>query len=137
MEVGGFLLAMFFDIGISIADSLSFNYSWIGAIVNLYLPIPSGGVIGYPFGLANELTTTILLTALGPPTHLSDKQGLPLAGTLPPRNGIVADNIHDDEYAIPRLAVEPNVPVLTTFELSPATVEDLQYLKLQEPEVLT
>jgi uncharacterized membrane protein len=67
LAVGGFLLAMLFDIGTSIADSLIFNYSWIGAIANLYLPIPSGGVIGYPFGLADELTTAILLTALGPP----------------------------------------------------------------------
>jgi carbamoyl-phosphate synthase large subunit len=51
-------------------------------------------------------------------------------------NGIVADSIRDDEYAIRRLAVEHNVPVLTTFELAAATVEALQYLKFQEPEVL-
>jgi carbamoyl-phosphate synthase large subunit len=51
-------------------------------------------------------------------------------------NGKLADTIRDDEYAIRRLAVEHNVPVLTTFELASATVEALQYLKLQEPEVL-
>jgi uncharacterized membrane protein len=66
LAVGGFLLTVLFDVGTSIADSLVFNYSWIGAIANLYLPIPSGGVIGYPFGLADELTTAILLAALGP-----------------------------------------------------------------------
>jgi uncharacterized membrane protein len=66
LALGGFLLAMLFDIGTSIADSMLFSYSWIGAIVNLYVPIPSGGVIGYPFGLADELTTAILLAALGP-----------------------------------------------------------------------
>jgi carbamoyl-phosphate synthase large subunit len=51
-------------------------------------------------------------------------------------DGFLAENIRDDEYAIRRLAVEHNVPVLTTFELAAATVEALQYLKLQEPEVL-
>jgi uncharacterized membrane protein len=66
LAVGGFLLAMLFDIGTSVADSLLFNYSWIGAIANLYLPVPSGGAIGYPFGLADELTTAILLAAFGP-----------------------------------------------------------------------
>jgi hypothetical protein len=62
----GFLLAMFFDIGTSIADAFIFNYSWVGAIANLYAPIPSGGVIAYPFGLADELTTAVLLVAFGP-----------------------------------------------------------------------
>jgi carbamoyl-phosphate synthase large subunit len=50
--------------------------------------------------------------------------------------GGVADSIREDEYAIRRLAIEHSVPVLTTFELAAATVEALQYLKFQEPEVL-
>jgi carbamoyl-phosphate synthase large subunit len=51
-------------------------------------------------------------------------------------NGVLADTIRDDEYAIRRLAVEHNIPVFTTLELAAAAVEALQYLKLQEPEVL-
>jgi len=66
LGVGGFLLAMLFDIGTSVADALLFHYSWIVAVTNLYLPIPSGGVIGYPFGFADELTTAVLLAAFGP-----------------------------------------------------------------------
>ena len=50
-------------------------------------------------------------------------------------DGTMAESIRDDEYAIRRLAVEHNVPVLTTLELADATVEALQYLKLQQPEV--
>jgi hypothetical protein len=51
-------------------------------------------------------------------------------------DGGVAGSIREDEYAIRRLAIEHSVPVLTTFELAAATVEALQYLKFQEPEVL-
>lgn len=51
-------------------------------------------------------------------------------------DGGLADSIREDEHAIRRLAIEHSVPVLTTFELAAATVEALQYLKFQEPEVL-
>jgi len=51
-------------------------------------------------------------------------------------DGEPAETIREDEYAIRRLAIEHGVPVLTTFELAAATVEALQYLKFQEPEVL-
>ena len=50
-------------------------------------------------------------------------------------DGALANRTREDEYAIRRLAVEHNIPVLTTFELAAATVEGLQYLKFQEPEV--
>jgi len=66
LAAGGFLLAMLFDIGTSIADALVFSYPWIGAVLNLYIPFAAAGVIGYPFGLVHELTTAILLAAIGP-----------------------------------------------------------------------
>jgi hypothetical protein len=66
LAVGGFLLAMVFDIGTSIIDAIFFGYPWVGAILSLYVPFLSGGVSGYPFGLAHELTTAILMAAIGP-----------------------------------------------------------------------
>ena len=66
LAVGVFLLAMLFDIGTSIVDALVFSYPWIGAVLNLYVPFASAGVVGYPFGLAHELTTAILLAVIGP-----------------------------------------------------------------------
>ena len=51
-------------------------------------------------------------------------------------NGVLNEGIREDEYAIRRLAVEHNIPVVTTFELAAAIVEALQYMKFQEPEVL-
>ncbi len=50
--------------------------------------------------------------------------------------GVLNEGIREDEYAIRRLAVEHNIPVVTTFELATAIVEALQYSKFQEPEVL-
>jgi carbamoyl-phosphate synthase large subunit len=46
------------------------------------------------------------------------------------------ESILQDEYSIRRVAVEHNIPVVTTIELASAIVEALQYLKLQEPEIL-
>jgi carbamoyl-phosphate synthase large subunit len=48
----------------------------------------------------------------------------------------VDQKILADEYAIRRVAVEHNVPVVTTLELASAIVEGLQYLRFQEPELL-
>jgi hypothetical protein len=55
-----------------------------------------------------------------------------------PTNGDRAldQKILADEYAIRRLAVEHNVPVVTTIELASAVVEALQYLRFQRPEIL-
>jgi energy-coupling factor transport system substrate-specific component len=66
MAVGGFLLTMIFDIGTSIIDALLFSYPWLGAVLALYVPFITGSVSPYPFGLAHELTTAILLGAIGP-----------------------------------------------------------------------
>lgn len=66
MAAGGFLLTVVFDIGTSVVDALIFSYPWLGAVLALYVPFLTGGVSGYPFGLAHELTTAILLGAIGP-----------------------------------------------------------------------
>ena len=52
------------------------------------------------------------------------------------RNGVIDKSILDDEYAIRRIAVEHNVPVVTTIELTSAIIEALQYLRYEEPETL-
>jgi len=62
----GFLLTMIFDIGTSIIDVLLFSYPWVGAVLALFVPFITGGASVYPFGLADELTTAILLAAIGP-----------------------------------------------------------------------
>jgi len=51
-------------------------------------------------------------------------------------DGAISDTILQDEYSIRRLAVEHNIPVITTLELASAIVEALQYLKLEHPEIL-
>jgi energy-coupling factor transport system substrate-specific component len=66
MAIGGYVLALIFDVGTSVADALIFSYPWLPAILALYVPFLSGGVSPYPFGFAHELTTAILLAALGP-----------------------------------------------------------------------
>jgi len=67
MAVGGFLLAMLFDIGTSVVDALIFSYPVYAAVLALYVPFLAGAVSPYPFGLAHELTTAVLLAVLGPP----------------------------------------------------------------------
>lgn len=66
MALGGFLLTMLFDVGTSVVDALIFNYPWWTALLALYVPFISGGVSPYPFGLAHELTTAVLLGTIGP-----------------------------------------------------------------------
>jgi carbamoyl-phosphate synthase large subunit len=51
-------------------------------------------------------------------------------------DGVIEERILEDEYAIRRLAVEHNIPVVTTVELATAIVEALQYLTFQDPEIL-
>src|SRR5208337_542119 len=68
--------------------------------------------------------------------HLTSGK-ISLVINIPTNEGPSVDQIIlDDEYAIRRLAVEYNIPVVTTFELASAIVEALQYLKFQDPEIL-
>ncbi len=66
LAVSGYVLAMIFDIGTSIADAFIFSYPWISAILALYIPFLSAGFSPYPFGLVHELTTAVLMATLGP-----------------------------------------------------------------------
>lgn len=65
LTVGGFLLTLIYDIGTSVADAFLFRYPWLPSVLALYVPFLSGGVSPYPFGLAHELTTAILLAVIG------------------------------------------------------------------------
>ena len=67
ITVGGFLLIAFFDIATSLGDAILYNYPWFPAILALYVPFISGSPNPYPFGLAHELTTAMLLGTIGPP----------------------------------------------------------------------
>jgi len=66
MAFGGLLLTMLFDIGTSVVDALLFSYPWFTAVLGLYVPFISGGISPYPFGIAHELTTAVLLGTIGP-----------------------------------------------------------------------
>ena len=66
MALGGFLLVLIFDVGTSIGFAFLYSYPWWAAVLNLYVPFISGGVSPYPFGLAHELTTAVLLGVMGP-----------------------------------------------------------------------
>ncbi len=70
MAVVGILLTVIFDVGTSVVDALLYGYSWWGALLALYLPFMGGSVSPYPFGLAHELTTGVLLGTIGPPLIL-------------------------------------------------------------------
>ncbi len=65
MALGGFLLVLMFDVGTSIGFAFLYSYPWWTAVLNLF-PFISGGVSPYPFGLAHELTTAVLLGVMGP-----------------------------------------------------------------------
>ncbi len=66
MALCGGALTMLYDIGTSVTFALLFNYPYLSALVALYVPFLSGGMSPYPFGIAHELTTAILLAIIGP-----------------------------------------------------------------------
>jgi hypothetical protein len=57
---------MIYDIGTSVVDALLFSYPVQASVLALYVPFLTGSVSPYPFGLAHEVTTAILLAAIGP-----------------------------------------------------------------------
>ena len=67
LAIGGFLLTVLYDIGTAIIDAVLYGYPWTAAVLALYVPFISGGPSPYPFGLAHELTTSLLLATVGPP----------------------------------------------------------------------
>jgi uncharacterized membrane protein len=67
LVVGSFLLTAIYDVATSlILGPLTFGYSWWIAILGLYAPFLTGYAVVYPFGFVHELTTAILMAAMGP-----------------------------------------------------------------------
>ncbi len=64
--IGGFLLTAIYDVASSVIPAWIFGYSWWLAILLLYVPFLAGVGLFYPFGLAHEATTAILMGAVGP-----------------------------------------------------------------------
>lgn len=67
LVVGGFFLTVIYDVATSlILGPLTFGYSWWIAILGLYAPFLTGYAVVYPFGFVHELTTALLMAAIGP-----------------------------------------------------------------------
>ena len=66
LAVGGFLLTAIYDVAASVIPAWIFGYGWWIAILLLYAPFLTGFAVVYPFGLVHELTTTVLMGAIGP-----------------------------------------------------------------------
>jgi len=67
LVVGGFLLTAIYDVATSlILGPLIFGYGWWIAILGLYAPFLAGYAVVYPFGFVHELTTAVLMGAIGP-----------------------------------------------------------------------
>ena len=66
LVVGGFVLTAIYDIAASVVLAWIFGYQWWMAILLLYVPFLSGFGVMYPFGLVHELTTAVLMGAIGP-----------------------------------------------------------------------
>lgn len=66
LAVGGFLLTAIYDVATSVIPAWIFGYSWWVAILMLYVPFLVGFAVVYPFGFVHELTTAVLMVAIGP-----------------------------------------------------------------------
>jgi len=66
MAVGGYLLAMLYDIGTAVVDVFLYNLPWWTTLLGLYLPFIVPGFSPWPFGFAHELTTAALCAIIGP-----------------------------------------------------------------------
>jgi len=66
LAVGGFLLTAIYDVATSVFPAWIFGYSWWVAILMLYVPFLAGFGVVYPFGFVHELTTAVLMGAIGP-----------------------------------------------------------------------
>jgi len=66
LVVGGFLLTAVYDVATSVIPAWIFGYSWWVALLLLYVPFLAGFGIVYPFGFVHEVTTAILMGAIGP-----------------------------------------------------------------------
>jgi uncharacterized membrane protein len=66
LAVGGFLLTAIYDVATSVIPAWIFGYSWWIAVLLLYVPFLTGFGVLYPFGFVHELTTAVLMVAIGP-----------------------------------------------------------------------
>jgi len=66
LVVGGFLLTVIYDVATSVIPAWIFGYSWWVAVLLLYVPFLLGFGIVYPFGFVHEVTTAVLMGAIGP-----------------------------------------------------------------------
>jgi len=66
LVAGGFLLTAIYDVASSVIPAWIFGYSWWVAILLLYVPFLAGFGVLYPFGFVHEVTTAILMGAIGP-----------------------------------------------------------------------
>lgn len=66
LVIGGFLLTAIYDIASSVIPAWIFGYSWWVAIMLLYVPFLVGFGVMYPFGFVHEITTAVLMGAIGP-----------------------------------------------------------------------
>jgi hypothetical protein len=66
LAVGGFLLTAVYDVATSVIPAWIFGYNWWIAILLLYVPFLAGFGVVYPFGFVHELTTAVLMGAIGP-----------------------------------------------------------------------
>jgi len=66
LVAGGFLLTVIYDIATSVIPAWIFGYSWWVAVLLLYVPFLVGFAVVYPFGFVHELTTAVLMGAIGP-----------------------------------------------------------------------
>jgi len=66
LVVGGFLLTVIYDVATSVIPAWIFGYSWWVAVLLLYVPFFVGFGVVYPFGFMHEVTTAILMGAIGP-----------------------------------------------------------------------
>lgn len=66
LTLGGFLLTAIYDVATSVIPAWIFGYSWWVAILLLYVPFLAGFGVPYPFGFVHEVTTAVLMGAIGP-----------------------------------------------------------------------
>jgi len=66
LVAGGFLLTVIYVVATSVIPASIFGYSWWIAVLLLYVPFLVGFGVVYPFGFVHEVTTAVLMGAIGP-----------------------------------------------------------------------
>jgi len=66
LVAGGLRLTVIYDAATSVTPAWIFGYSWWVAVLLLYVPFLVGFGVVYPFGFVHEVTTAVLMGAIGP-----------------------------------------------------------------------